>query len=62
LERISEERRESCAVVSKLVRIIIYRIKPVDGLGDGEIVGFECNNSSVQCHNRCSYRYFMDDY
>jgi hypothetical protein len=62
LERIMEERRESCAVVSKIVRIIIYRLKPVDGLGEGEIVGFECHNSSVQCINRCSYKYLVDDY
>ena len=62
LEQISEERRESCSVVSKVVRIIIYRVKPVDGLGEGEIVGFQCNNSSVQCINRCYYKYFVDDF
>ncbi len=29
---------------------------------EGEIVGFQCHNSSEQCINRCSYRYFVDDY
>jgi len=62
LERFSEERRESCSVVSKIVRIIIYRVKRADGLGEGEIVGFQCHNSTEQCINRCSYKYLVDDY
>jgi len=62
LEQIAEERKVLCSVVSKIVSIIIYRLKPIDGLGEGEIVGFHCHSVSVNCESRCTYRFFMEDY
>lgn len=62
MEQIIEERKELCSVVSKIVSIKIYRLKPVDGRGEGEIVGFHCHNSSASCESRCAYKFFMEDF
>lgn len=62
MEQIAEERKVLCSVVSKIVSIIIYRLKPIDGLGEGEIVGFYCHSVNVNCESRCTYRFFMEDY
>lgn len=62
LEQVIEERKVLCSVVSKIVSIIIYRLKPLDGLGEGEIVGFQCHSISPNCESRCTYKYFMEDF
>jgi len=62
LEQIVEERKVLCSVVSKIVSIIIYRLKPVDCNGEGEISGFHCHSSSVSCESRCTYKLLMEDY
>ncbi|MDP4126930.1 MAG: hypothetical protein Q8912_08310 [Bacillota bacterium] len=61
-ERIIEERKEICSVVSKMVSLEIYRLKPLEGQGEGEIVGFNCHNSTQQCESRCTYRLLLEDY
>ncbi|MDR3542536.1 MAG: hypothetical protein P4L69_16480 [Desulfosporosinus sp.] len=61
-DQVIEERKVLCSVVSKIVSIIIYRLKPVDELGEGEIVGFHCHSSSSNCESRCTYKYFMEDF
>jgi hypothetical protein len=61
-EKVIEKRKELCSVVSKMVSLEIQRLKPLVGQGEGEIVGFNCHNSTQQCESRCSYRLLLDDY
>ncbi|TGE31686.1 hypothetical protein E4K68_15850 [Desulfosporosinus sp. Sb-LF] len=63
MEQIVEERQESCSVVSKIVKIKLFRTR-VEGVSqlEGELVGFECGSSSSTCVSKCHYRLLMDDY
>ena len=62
MEKIIEERKEVCSVVAKMVSLEIHRLKPLVGQGEGEIVGFNCHNSTHQCESRCTYRFLLEDY
>ncbi|HBV88897.1 MAG TPA: hypothetical protein DEF42_20175 [Desulfosporosinus sp.] len=58
-----EERQETCSIVSKIVRLKIYRkVIEGDSRQDGEIVGCDCNSTSSTCESRCHYRLLIDDY
>jgi hypothetical protein len=60
---IIEERKESCSIVSKIVKIRVFRKRVEAGSpSEGEIVGFECGSSSTNCLSRCHYRMLMDDF
>jgi len=63
LELNVEEREESCSIVSKIVKLKIYR-RVIEGtvLQEGEIVGYDCGSSSSNCETRCHYRLLIDDY
>ena len=61
-EKVIEKRKELCSVVTKMVSLEIYRLKPLVGQGEGEIIGFNCHNSTQQCESRCSYRFLLEDY
>lgn len=62
-EQIVEERQEMCSVVSKIVRIKIFRRKVDDALQqDGEIIGFECASKVSNCEKKCSYMLILDDF
>jgi len=58
-----EERQETCSIVSKIVRLKIFR-KAIEGDSrqDGEIVGYDCNSTSSTCETRCHSRLLIDDY
>lgn len=61
--QIVENREESCSIVSKIVKIKIFRNRVEGGSKyEGEIVGFECSSSSKTCLSRCHYRMLMDDF
>ncbi|MDR3601241.1 MAG: hypothetical protein P4L49_12295 [Desulfosporosinus sp.] len=63
VNQIMEEREEPCSIVSKIVKIRIYRNRVEGGSKyEGEIVGFECGSSSTNCLSRCHYRMMMDDF
>ncbi|SHI12349.1 hypothetical protein [Desulfosporosinus lacus] len=58
-----EEREESCSIVSKIVKLKIYRrVIESTVLQEGEIVSYDCGSSSSNCETRCHYRLLMDDY
>ncbi|WP_042338429.1 hypothetical protein [Desulfosporosinus youngiae] len=58
-----EERQETCSIVSKIVRLKIYRRAAEDGSSQaGEIVDYECNSSTSNCESRCHYRLLIDDF
>lgn len=57
-----EERQEVCSVASKLVAIKIYRLPSADSQYEGEIINFECNQSSINCETRCTYKLLLNDY
>lgn len=57
-----EERQEVCSVASKLVILKIYRYPASNPNAAGEIVNFKCNQSSMTCESRCTYRLLMNDY
>lgn len=63
MDLVVEERQESCPVVSKIVKVKIFR-KRIDGSPqqDGEIVGFECGSKGSSCESKCSYRLLLDDF
>lgn len=63
INTIIETREESCSIVSKIVKIKIFR-NPTEGgsKDEGEIVGFECNSSSTTCLSKCHYRMLMEDF
>jgi len=63
LEQNVEERQEICSIVSKIIKIKIFR-RVIEGasLQEGEIVGFDCASSSSNCESRCHYRLLIDDY
>jgi len=57
LELKVEERQEACSIVSKIVRLKIYRkVIESDSGQNGEIVGYDCNSTSSTCETRCHYR------
>ncbi|AET67466.1 hypothetical protein Desor_1831 [Desulfosporosinus orientis DSM 765] len=58
-----EERQESCSVVSKIVRLKIFR-RVIEGasLQEGEIAGYDCSASSSTCESKCHYRLLLEDY
>lgn len=58
---IVEERREVCSVVSKLVSLKIFRRREEHSKADGEIIGFDCADSSPNCESRCTYRMLLED-
>lgn len=60
--QVVEQREEVCSVASKIVAIKIYRKMPEDFRGEGEIIGFECNNSGPSCESRCTYKRLLEDY
>ncbi|WP_083824011.1 hypothetical protein [Desulfosporosinus sp. OT] len=58
-----ENREESCSIVSKIVKIKIFRNRVEGGSEyEGEIVGFECSSASTNCLSRCHYRMLMEDF
>lgn len=57
-----EQREEVCSVASKIVSIKIVRNIVEDQRAEGEIVGFDCNNSSPNCQSKCTYRLLLEDY
>jgi len=57
-----ERREEVCSVASKMVVIKIFRKIPEDLRSEGEIVGFDCNNSGANCRSKCTYRLLLEDY
>ena len=62
VEQIIEHREEPCSIVSKIVKIKIFRNQVEGGSKyEGEIVGFECSSSSTNCLPKCHYRMIMDD-
>ena len=63
IERIIEDREETCSIVSKMVKIKIFRnrIKSEATNSEGEIVGFECSSSRISCLSKCHYRMMMED-
>lgn len=64
-ERIIEDREETCSIVSKLVKIRIFRSQIESSAihnSEGEIVGFECGSSSITCLSKCHYRMIMEDF
>jgi hypothetical protein len=62
LEQIVEKRREICSTVSKIVSIKIFRQRPKESKTIGEIVGFQCENSSPNCESRCTYKMMIEDF
>jgi len=63
MEQIVEERQESCSIVSKIVRLKIFRrVIEGDSRQAGEIIGYDCNSTSSTCEARCHYRLLIDDY
>lgn len=62
-DEIIENREEPCSIVSKIVKIKIFR-KRVEGGSkyEGEIVGFECGSANTNCLSRCHYRMLLDDF
>ncbi|MBP1760397.1 MAG: hypothetical protein H6Q63_1314 [Firmicutes bacterium] len=63
MELTVEERQETCSIVSKIVRLKIFR-RVVEGasIQEGEIVGYDCGSSSSTCESKCHYRLLIDDY
>ena len=63
VERIIEDREETCSIVSKLVKIRIIRNRVDSGAMncEGEIVGFECGSSSTNCLSKCHYQMILED-
>lgn len=63
MEQNVEERQETCSIVSKIVRLKIFR-RAIEGasIQEGEIVGYECSSSSSSCESKCHYRLLLDDY
>ena len=61
--KIVEERKELCSVASKIVSIKIIRQKETqDVLEEGEIIGFECAESSPNCESKCTYKMLLEDF
>jgi hypothetical protein len=57
-----EERTEVCSTSSKLVNLKIYRAISTEQQGEGEIMDFHCNQSSMNCESRCTYKMLLSDY
>ncbi|HBW38577.1 hypothetical protein [Desulfosporosinus sp. BICA1-9] len=63
MKQIIEEREETCSIVSKLVRLRIFRNRVEGGsMYEGEIVGFDCGSSSTDCLSKCHYQMMMNDF
>jgi len=60
---IVEDRKELCSVASKIVSVKIVRLKKTqDALEEGEIIRFDCAESSPTCESKCTYKMLLEDF
>ena len=61
--QVIEEREETCSIVSKLVKLKIFRNQVAgSSMYLGEIIGFECGSFTTSCLSKCHYRRMLDDF
>lgn len=54
-------KKELCSVASKMVSVTIVRRK-TNSSSEGEIISFDCADSSPTCDSKCTYKMLLEDF